>query len=200
MNKSKAHKQPKRSAAHKKTTKNHKKTSQHQQRRQMTTDGKKQRPFRVLGVQQIALGQLDKNTLMPFWNEALGIPKVGNFVSEKENVDEDILKINSGPLAVEIDIMQPLDANKSPKVHIPVLNHVGLWIDDLPKAVEYLTSIGTRFTPGGIRKGASGFDVCFVHPKGSEEFPIGAGGCLVELVQAPPEVIAALGGAKDSAV
>ena len=36
--------------------------------------------------------------------------------------------------------MTPLDAEKSPKVHVPPLNHIGLWIDDLPKCVEYLES------------------------------------------------------------
>jgi lactoylglutathione lyase len=46
-----------------------------------------------------------------------------------------------------------------------------------------------RFAPGGIRKGASGYDICFVHPKGNDEFPIGGEGVLIELVQAPPEVI-----------
>jgi lactoylglutathione lyase len=50
-----------------------------------------------------------------------------------------------------------------------------------------------RFAPGGIRKGASGFDVCFVHPKGNEEFPVGGEGVLIELVQAPAEVIEELG-------
>jgi len=48
-----------------------------------------------------------------------------------------------------------------------------------------------RFTPGGIRKGAAGFDVCFIHPKGNEQFPRGGEGVLIELVQAPPEVISA---------
>ncbi len=48
-------------------------------------------------------------------------------VSEKENVDEDILKCGTGAATVEIDLMQPLDINKSPKVHIPPLNHIGLW-------------------------------------------------------------------------
>jgi len=67
-----------------------------------------------------------------------------------------------------------------------------LWIDDLPRAVEWLTAQGTRFTPGGIRRGASGHDVCFVHPKGNDEFPIGGVGVLIELVQAPQEVIDAL--------
>ena len=45
-----------------------------------------------------------------------------------------------------------------------------------------------RFTPGGIRKGASGFDICFIHPKANEKSPIGGEGVLIELVQAPPEV------------
>jgi lactoylglutathione lyase len=85
--------------------------------------------------------------------------------------------------------MQPIDPNKSPKVHEPKLNHIGLWIDDLEKCVEYLTKQGVRFTPGGIRKGAAGHNVCFIHPKGNEEFPLSSEGVLVELVQAPKEVI-----------
>ena len=85
--------------------------------------------------------------------------------------------------------MQPLDADKKPKVHEPALNHVGLWVDNLSEAVDWLTAQGVRFTPGGIRKGAAGYDVCFIHPKGNEEFPIGSEGVLVELVQAPDDVI-----------
>ncbi len=85
--------------------------------------------------------------------------------------------------------MQPLDPEKKPAVHATPLNHVGLWIDDLPKAVEWLSANGVRFAPGGIRKGAAGFDITFLHPKGNEEFPIGGEGVLIELVQAPPEVV-----------
>jgi lactoylglutathione lyase len=55
-----------------------------------------------------------------------------------------------------------------------------------------LTTNGVRFAPGGIRKGAAGYDITFLHPKGNEEFPIGGEGVLIELVQAPPEVIQAL--------
>lgn len=149
------------------------------------------RPFNVLGVQQIAVGALDKADLRTFWVDTLGLTVTGNFRSEAENVDEDIAVAGSGPLRVEVDLMQPIDAEKKPAVHIPQLNHIGLWIDDLHAAVDWMAAKGVRFTPGGIRKGASGFDVCFVHPKGNEETPIGAGGVLVELVQAPPEVISA---------
>lgn len=150
------------------------------------------RPFQILGIQQIAIGGLDKSKLSGFWVDILGLTKVSSFQSEKENVDEDILQIGEGPHAVEVDLMQPLDPEKRPRVHEPKLNHVGLWVDDLAAAVGWMEEQGVRFTPGGIRKGASGHDVCFVHPKGNDAFPISAEGVLVELVQAPPEVIAAL--------
>ena len=146
------------------------------------------RPFRVLGVQQIAVGAIDKQPLRKIWIDMLGLELSGEFRSESENVDEDIAVAGSGPLKVEVDLMQPIDPDKKPKVHEPALNHVGLWIDDLHAAVDWLETQGVRFTPGGIRKGGSGFDVCFIHPKGNEALPIGGGGVLIELVQAPPDV------------
>jgi lactoylglutathione lyase len=146
------------------------------------------RPFKVLGVQQIAIGGLDKQALRRFWVDTLGLTYASTYRSEKENVDEDICEAGAGPFKVEVDLMQPLDPEKRPKVNDPALNHVGLWIDDLPAAVAWLEAEGVRFTPGGIRKGATGFDVCFIHPKGNAEAPIGAEGVLVELVQAPAEV------------
>ena len=151
------------------------------------------RPFRVLGVQQIAIGALDRGALRGFWVELLGLRPHGAYRSEKENVDEEIALVGSGPLAVEVDLMQPVDATKSPRVHEPALNHVGLWIDDLGAAVAWLEARGVRFTPGGIRRGAAGHDIVFIHPKGNEDFPLCGEGVLIELVQAPPEVIAALG-------
>ena len=151
----------------------------------------KERPFKVLGIQQIAVGGLDKQRLRSLWVDTLGLELAGNYQSAAENVDEDIAVAGSGPLKVEVDLMQPLDADKKPSVHQPALNHVGLWIDDLPAAVQWLESQGVRFTPGGIRKGASGFDICFIHPKGNEQLPIGGEGVLIELVQAPSEVVEA---------
>lgn len=152
------------------------------------------RPFNVLGIQQIAIGGLDKSALAGLWTGLLGIGKIDDYVSESENVDEDILQLGTGPHAVEIDLMQPLDPEASPKVHVPTLNHVGLWIDDLPAAVDWLGEQGMRFTPGGIRQGASGHDVCFIHPKGNDATPRSGEGVLIELIQAPADVIAALSG------
>ena len=150
-----------------------------------------QRPFKVLGVQQVAIGGPDKLRLRTLWVDKFGLELTGDFRSERENVDEDICTIGSGPFKVEVDLMQPLDLDKKPAVHTTPLNHIGLWIDDLAAAVDWLAANGVRFAPGGIRKGAAGHDICFVHPKANDEFPVGGEGVLIELVQAPPEVVAA---------
>ena len=149
------------------------------------------RPFKILGIQQIAISGPDKQRLQTLWVDIFGLERTGTFTSERENVDEDICAIGTGPFKVEVDLMQPLDPEKKPAVHATPLNHVGLWVDDLPTAVQWMTEHGVRFAPGGIRKGAAGFDICFIHPKGNEEFPIGGEGVLIELVQAPQEVIQA---------
>ena len=149
------------------------------------------RPFRVLGVQQIAIGGPDKLRLQKLWVDLFGLEVTGTYKSDRENVDEDICALGTGPFRVEVDLMQPLDAEKKPAVHATPLNHVGLWVDDLRLAVEWLQARGVRFAPGGIRRGASGFDICFIHPRGSEEAPISGEGVLIELVQAPPEVVQA---------
>lgn len=150
------------------------------------------KPFRILGIQQIAIGGPSKQRLKSLWVDMLGLTVKSTFVSERENVDEDICAIGQGVHKVEVDLMQPIDPDKKPAVHTTPLNHVGLWIDDLPRAVEWLTANGVRFAPGGIRKGAAGYDICFLHPKSNDEFPIAGEGVLIELVQAPADVIAAL--------
>ena len=147
------------------------------------------RSFKILGVQQIVIGGPSKEKLRTLWVDMLGLEITGNFVSERENVDEDITAMGKGPFKVEVDLMQPLDPEKKPAVHATPLNHIGLWVDNLPVAVEWLTSNGVRFAPGGIRKGAAGYDITFMHPKANDEFPIAGEGVLIELVQAPQEVI-----------
>ncbi len=151
------------------------------------------RPFRVLGIQQIAIGSTDKARLRKLWIDCLGLAVTGNYVNVRENVDEDIAELGQGPLRCEVDLMQPLDVARKPAVHEPPLNHVGLWVDNLPAAVEWLAAQGVRFASGGIRKGAAGHDITFIHPNGSADAPIGGEGVLIELVQAPAAVIAAAG-------
>ena len=76
-----------------------------------------QRPFQVLGVQQIAVGGTDKQALRRFWIDTLGLTATGTYRSESENVDEDIAEAGRGPFKVEVDLMQPIDPEKKPKVN-----------------------------------------------------------------------------------
>jgi lactoylglutathione lyase len=152
----------------------------------------KDRTFRVLGVQQIAIGGLDRAPLRRLWCELLGLEPVGSYESAAENVVEDILRVGPASAPIEVDLMQPLDPARAPRVHEPALNHIGLWVDDLRAAHAFLEARGVRFAPGGIRAGAAGHDVCFIHPKPSAERPESGQGVLIELIQAPPDVVARL--------
>ena len=163
----------------------------------MSADPK--RPFNVLGVQQIAIGARSKAELRTLWVDRLGLALTGTFRSERENVDEDICAIGTGATKVEVDLMEPIDPDGKPAVHTTPLNHVGLWIDDLRAAVAWLEANGVRMAPGGIRAGAAGHDICFIHPKANDAFPIAGSGVLIELVQAPADVIAAWRSAEVSA-
>jgi lactoylglutathione lyase len=91
------------------------------------------KPFRILGLQQIAIGGPDRLKLRRLWVDVFGLGLEGDFTSERENVVEDIAVLGSGPTRVEVDLMQPLDPARKPRVDEPALNHIGLWVDDLPK-------------------------------------------------------------------
>ena len=81
------------------------------------------RPFRILGLQQVAVGSLTKAPMLDIWTDVLGLEKVGHYHNIRENVDEDILRLGSkgSPFAVEVDLMSPVDPDKSPKVRLPSL-------------------------------------------------------------------------------
>ena len=149
------------------------------------------RPFKIIGVHHIAIGNADLGRLRHLWGDVLGLSVGEPFVLASENVTGSIARLEAGPYTVEVDLLQPLDAEKKPVPHLPPLNHIAFWVDHLPEAVECLAAQGVRFTPGGIRKGADGREMAFIHPKANEEYPISGEGVMIELVQAPPEVVAA---------
>jgi lactoylglutathione lyase len=141
------------------------------------------RPFRVLGVQQVAIGGADRGALHELWVEALGLEPGYEFRNEVENVDGEIAYAGFGPTRVDFNLLEPIDPDRSPQAHRPPLNHIGLWVDDLAAAVGWLQARGIGFTDRGIREGAAGHDVTFIHPK------LGGQGVLIELIQAPADLL-----------
>ena len=149
----------------------------------------KDRPFKILGVQQVAIGSKDKSKLNNLWVGLLGISVNDSHTSKDENVVEDICSFADDKLAGQIDLMEPFDVSRGPRVDNPALNHIGLWVDDIESAFNWLSSKGVNFAPGGIREGASGHRVCFLHPKPSQTHPLSGEGVLIELVEAPKEIV-----------
>ena len=147
------------------------------------------RPFSILGIQQIAIGAADKAKLNRLWVDLLGITVMDSYRSENENINEDICSFGVNDLAVEIDLMEPIDPSRGPRVDKPALNHIGLWVDDIESAYNWLSSKGMNFAPGGIREGALGHRVCFLHPRPSQTHPLSGEGVLIELVEAPKEIV-----------
>lgn len=155
----------------------------------MTSPRAPTRPFQVLGVQQIAIGGQNRAALRSLWCDLLGVERTGEYESEEENVREDILTLGTGGSAVELDLMEPFLLGAKPRVDSPALHHIGIWVSDIHAAFIWLSAQGVRFTPGGIRVGASGHLVCFIHPKGAAEAPRSGEGVLIELVQAPASLL-----------
>ena len=91
-----------------------------------------------------------RRRLRSLWVDTLGLTLEGSYKSEGENVDEDIAVAGRGPFRVEVDLMQPIDPEKKPKVNDPALNHIGLWVDDLHAAVAWLSQKGVRL-PARVR-------------------------------------------------
>ena len=81
-----------------------------------TTAATTTRPFKILGVQQIAIGCAEKGPLNALWKSVFGFEAYANKRMEGENVDEDILKLGPAPFDVEIDLMTPINPEGSPKV------------------------------------------------------------------------------------
>jgi hypothetical protein len=83
----------------------------------MDSERPPRRPFAVLGVQQIAIGCAERAPLHRLWTEIFGLePTQTGITIASENVVEDILVVGRGKTAVEIDLMTPIDPEKSPKV------------------------------------------------------------------------------------
>ena len=144
----------------------------------------------------MAIGSLSLPSLSSLWCDTLGLSLHSTFESQRENVTEHILTLGphpASPFTIELDLMQPLDPTATPAPHSPPLNHIGLWVDDLRAAVQWMEGEGrVRLAPGGVRRGASGYDICFIHPKSDEKRGRRGGeGVLIELVQAPQHVIEA---------
>ena len=153
------------------------------------------RPTALLGMlEQLTLLQLDPTAAIAPAADLVAWSRIGSDYQPAQleralDRDRTVFEQHAQPTPVEpvLALVRPMS-----DLRLYLADMVS-WASRGGRRVEWMTANGVRFAPGGIRPGAAGHDICFIHPKGNDEFPIGGEGVLIELVQAPPAVIAALG-------
>jgi len=143
-----------------------------------------ERPFRILGVQPNRCRRArQERPRQSLCRPVSASSAPGNYKSERENVDEDIVRIGKGALAVEIDLMQPSIRRRSQgaRPQAEPLRPLG---DDLHAAVEWLGK-KARFTPAASARAQAATTCASFIRRATKKAPIGGQGTLIELVQAP---------------
>jgi len=134
-------------------------------------------------IDHIGIAVPDLDAAKQFYARAFGLRCVHEEVNEEQGVREAMLAVgDSGsciqllaPLSPESTIAKFLDRNG------PGIQQVAYGVADVEQAGALLRAAGLRMLFDEPRRGTAGSRVNFVHPKD-------AGGVLVELVQAGPDV------------
>jgi methylmalonyl-CoA/ethylmalonyl-CoA epimerase len=117
---------------------------------------------------------------VPLYEALLGTPPSGREVVESEGVRVAFFGEGAG----RVELLEPTAAD-SPVARFlerrgPGLHHVCLVVDDLDAALAGAADRGAEPLPPGIRVGAGGRRVAFLHPRST-------GGVLLEMVEAEPD-------------
>ena len=115
---------------------------------------------------------------VPLWRGILGELPAG-----REEVEEEAVRVAFfGEGAGRIELLEPTDPDSAVARHLerrgPGVHHVCLRVEELEAAVERATRAGAELIPPGVRQGAGGHRVAFLHPRTT-------GGVLLELSEAP---------------
>jgi methylmalonyl-CoA/ethylmalonyl-CoA epimerase len=133
----------------------------------------------ITRIDHIGIAVQSLESRLPFWADALGLEVSGLDTVESEGVKVAFLETGGS----RIELLEPTDADSVVGRHIrrrgEGIHHVTLEVRDLDGALARAREKGVRVVGGGVREGAQGRRVAFLHPAGT-------GGVLVELVAAQP--------------
>lgn len=130
-------------------------------------------------VDHIGVAVHDLERAVPLWSAILGRAPGG-----RESVEpEGVRLVFFGRGAGRVELLEPTH-DDSPVGRFlrrrgPGLHHVCLAVDDLEGAVRRARVEGAELVPPGIREGAGGSRVAFLHPRST-------GGILLELSEREP--------------
>jgi len=130
---------------------------------------------RIVGLAHLGVAVKDPRARLVFWADLLGLPLAKVEAVPTEGVRTWFLDAG----ATHVELLEPLGEDSTIARHIERrgegLHHLALAVDDLDAVLARLAS--REIAPiGGVRVGAGGARVAFLHPRD-------AGGVLVELTE-----------------
>lgn len=129
-------------------------------------------------IDHVGIAVNSLRTAVPLYRALLGSEPAGEETVTSERVR--VAFFGEGPGRVEL--LEPTDDTSAIARFLersgPGLHHVCLRVPDLDAAVERSAEGGATVVPPGIREGAGGARVAFLHPGST-------GGVLLELVEEP---------------
>ena len=140
---------------------------------------------KVMGLDHIGLAVRDPRERLPLWAEQLGLTLERTEVVPSEGVRTWFLRTGG----TDIELLEPTGEESPIARHLDRrgegIHHLCLKVDDLEAVLARLAAAGIPALPPGIRPGARGARVAFLHPKTT-------GGILLELSQpseSPPRAV-----------
>ena len=133
-------------------------------------------PFKVLGLEHVAIALSDSDDLRTFFTEKLGLE-----IGRKEKViDQGVLTEIFNLGSSKVEFLNPLSESSTVSKFLDkrgnAMHHIALSVDDISKAISFLIDEGVEMIDTAPRVGAEGYSIAFIHPKSTS-------GILVELCQ-----------------
>lgn len=133
----------------------------------------------MVKIDHIGIAVNSLSDAIPIYSSILGRKPTGQEAVPREQVRVAFYE-TEGP---RIELLEPTDEG-SPVARFlerrgPGLHHICLAVPDLASALERALAAGFEPIPPGIRTGAAGGSVAFLHPRDT-------GGVLLELAERPP--------------
>jgi methylmalonyl-CoA/ethylmalonyl-CoA epimerase len=135
-------------------------------------------PFKVLGIEHVALAVKDVDTPSNIFGSLLGIEHTSSQEITDQKVNTHIFDTTKGKIELLDALSDDSPISKFLENRGEGVHHIAFKVDKLQPALDYLKNNGVQLIDEYPRVGAEGLLIAFLHPKSTH-------GVLVELCQSP---------------